>query len=168
MNISITPKDINKRNSEFWLAQSQLLHQRMSIPGVAEAATYIVGSDAARGVPIRWQKPFEQVVAEETMTREICLREQARKAGRARQADALQQLIRKFVNEKPKLSEPLLIHLLAGDRGAGVVISIDGPSGGLAGVREIHWVDNKQRPRATPVSGLKDRLRRAKKDALTS
>jgi hypothetical protein len=127
MNISITPKDINKRNSEFWLAQSQLLHQCMSVPGVAEAATYIVGSDAARRVPIQWQKSFEQVVAEETTTRKIFLREQARNAGRARQADALQQLIREFVNENPKAGQPLLIHLLEGERGAGVVISIDGP-----------------------------------------
>jgi hypothetical protein len=168
MNISVTPADINKRNAEFWLAQSQLLHQRMSVPGVAEAATYMIRSDAARRVPIQWQKPFEQAVAEATTNREIILREQARKAGRARQADALQQLIREFVKENPKVSEPLLIHLLAGECGAGVVISIDGPNEGLAGVREIHWVDNKERPRATALSSLKDRLRRAKKDALTS
>lgn len=112
MNISVTPEDINKRNSEFWLAQSQLLDQRMSVPGVAEAATYIVGSDAARSVPIQWHKPFEQAVAEAATTREIFLRELARKAGSARQADALQKLIRKFVKENPKVSLPLLIHLL--------------------------------------------------------
>jgi len=168
MNISVSPKDINKRNSEFWLVQSQLLVQRMSIPGVAEAATYIIGTDAAIRVPIQWQKPFEQAVAEATTSREIFLREQARKAGRARQADALQQLIREFVKENPKVSLPLLVHLLLGERGAEIVISIDGPNEALAGERQIHWVDDMERPRATPLSCLKDRLYRAKKSALTS
>jgi hypothetical protein len=168
MDISATPADINKRNAEFWLAQSQLLDQRMSVPGVAEAATYIIGSDAARSVPIRWYKPFEKAVAEAATVREIFLRELARKAGRARKADALQRLIRKFVKENPKVSLPLLVHLLIGERGAEIVISIDGPNEALAGERQIHWVDDMERPRATPLSRLKDRLYRAKKSALTS
>jgi hypothetical protein len=167
MNISITPEDINKRNSEYWLAQNRLRDRLMRDPGIAAAAIYIVCLQTARNVPLRNRRSFEEVLPEVEKTQEIFFRDLARKAGRAHQADALQQLIREFV-KNPKVSLPLLMHLLAGGRGAGVVISIDGPNEGLAGVRQIHWVNDKERERATAVSCLKDRLYRAKKGSPTS
>lgn len=168
MNVSVTPEDINKRNSEYWLAQNRLRDRLIRDPGLAAAATYIVCSQTGKNVPLRQHRSFEEVLPEVAKTQEILFRELARKAGRARQADALQQRIRELVKENPKVSLPLLIHLLAGERGAGVVISIDGQKECLAGARQIHWVDDTERQRATPVSCLKDRLYRAKKSALTS
>jgi hypothetical protein len=165
---SVAAQMLNERNARFWLEQSQLRHRRLSDPALAEVAVRRVHSEAATGVPIRWHASLDQALAEAETDKEIILRELARKAGRARQADALQQLIREIVKDDPKITEPRLIHLLQGERGAGVITSIDGPNKGLAGVRHIHWVDDKERKKATSVSCLKDRLYRAKKGALTS
>jgi hypothetical protein len=160
---SVAAQMLNERNARFWLEQSQMRDRRLSDSALAEVATRRVCSEAARNLPVRWHTSFEQALAEAETDKKIMLRELARKAGRARKADALHQLIREIAKDEPKITEPQLIHLLAGERGAGVVTSIDGPSKGLAGVRQIHWVDDKERQKATPVSCLKDRLYRAKK-----
>jgi hypothetical protein len=39
MNISVTPEDINKLNSEYWLARNLLRDRLICDPGLAAAAT---------------------------------------------------------------------------------------------------------------------------------
>lgn len=160
---SVAAQMLNERNARFWLEQSQLRDRRLSDAALAAVAMRRVHSEAATGVPIRWHASLEQALAEAETEKEIILRELARKAGRAREADALQQLIREIVKQAPKITQSRLLYVLAGERGAGVVTAIDGPGKGLAGVREIHFTDDNGNQRAASLSGLKDRLYRAKK-----
>jgi len=162
---SAAAQALNKRNAQFWREQSEARERRLADPTLAEIATRTVWSEAAKGLPIRWHTSFDEALAAAEPTKATVLSELARKARKARKPDALQQLIRDIVKQNPKILRPRLLYMLACELGAGVVTSIDG----LKKVaRKIHFTDDNGRERTIPVSGLKDRLRRAKKFALTS
>jgi hypothetical protein len=161
---SAAAQRLNEQNAEFWHEQSVVRERRLADPTLAELAKRTVCSEAGKGLPIRWHTSFDEALAAAETTKATVLSELARKARKARKADALQQLIRDIVEQHPRIAEPQLLHMLAGERGAGVVTSIDGPK---KAVREIHFTDDNGRKRESPVSGLKDRLSRARKPALT-
>ena len=88
----------------------------------------------------------------------------SRKGGRAHKCDALQDLIREIVLGQPHITAGQLLRVLRGSPGAGVVVSIDEESDVLAGeARMIHFVDDNGTSKTASISGLKDRLSRAKK-----
>jgi hypothetical protein len=161
---SAAAQRLNERNAEFWREQSEVRERRLADPTLAELAKRTVCSETAKGLPIRWQTSFDEALAAAETTKATVLSELARKARKARKADALQQLIRDIVEQHPRIAEPQLLHMLAGEHGAGIVMSIDGPE---KTIREIHFTDDNERKREIPVSGLKDRLYRARKPALT-
>jgi hypothetical protein len=134
----------------------------MSDEVILQIATDDVRSEAARRVPLGPQKLFEQALADAENTKKFVQRDFSRKGGRARKSDELQDLIEEIVLAKPNINTHRLLLELKGERGVGRV-SIDGVSDCLRnGRREIHFEDCKGTPKAAPVSGLKDRLSRAK------
>jgi hypothetical protein len=82
----------------------------------------------------------------------------SRRGGKAPQRDPLQKLIEEIVCQDPKISQPQLWHRLRKEIGNGTIVSID-PEGPA---RKIHFVASDGKVKTAAVSGLKDRLSRAK------
>jgi hypothetical protein len=78
--------------------------------------------------------------------------EQRRRASLPRKADPLQQLIEQMVRSRPGISRKELERVLWGEIGKGVILDIDDT--------DILLIEDKSDP--VPLSGLKDRLTRAK------
>jgi hypothetical protein len=78
--------------------------------------------------------------------------EQRRRASMPRKADPLQQLIEQMVRKRPEISRKELERALQSEIGKGVILDIDDT--------DILLTEDKSDP--APLSGLKDRLTRAK------
>jgi hypothetical protein len=166
-----TLREVNERNCQFWLEQSSLMEQRVADEDVLCTAVNDLQSEALRQVPAYSRKSFEGAL--ETAT-DVKLRFQrhaaksfqiafSKKGGRTPKTDALQKLILQIVRESPDISQQQLLHKLKKD-GGGVVLGIDAENDVLRGdIREIHFVGRAEREETARVSGLKDRLSRARK-----
>ena len=98
------------------------------------------------------------VAAERQRAKSIC-----RSGGLARKSDALQILIEQLVQDTAEISQRDLLHQLKREQGQGTITTIDG--------KEIQFRTFKGKLKSAPISGLKDRLHRAKNKnrfALTS
>jgi hypothetical protein len=155
-----TLEQINERHREFWPEQSKLMDQRMSDETIFKLAAIDMRSETMRQVPLKSQKPFEQALADAEKTMNIVQSAFSRKGGRSQKSDALQSLIQDIVQENPKITQGQLLRELTRKQKAGdVVVSIhEEPEGKM-----IHFVDEDETPKKASVSGLKDRLSRAKR-----
>lgn len=158
-----TPTTLNERNARFWAEQKILLQQRISDPGLYDVAKRDMDFEAARGVPIKQQKTLEQALADAAYGKASFHSQLSIKGGRTPKSDSLQELIQKFVHEEPKLNQRQLWHRLRREIGKGIIVSIDadGPNGNDY-VKRIHFVSGDGKVKTAPVSGLKNRLSRAK------
>jgi len=160
----LTTEGLNEQNRRFWQTQSDLLDKRMSDELLFNVATMDMRSETLRQVPIYSQKTLEQALADAERLRNAFQSDFSRKGGSAPRCDALQSLIEAIVVENPKITQGQLMRELRRDRAVGIVTSIDEKSDALAdGAKEIHFVDEDGTPKAASVSGLKDRLSRAKR-----
>jgi hypothetical protein len=157
-------RKINEQNKEFWSNQSELTVQRMSDPTLYALAMHDMRSEAIR-VSIREQKSLDQALADAEQARDslwknpaAAERERRRslslKGGRAFKTDALQVLIDTCVRKAPNMSQRELWHQLRKPLGLGVIKAIDN--------QKIEFLDRDGKLKTSPVSGLKDRLSRAK------
>jgi hypothetical protein len=122
-----------------------------------------IHSEMIRGVPVRSQKTLDQALADAEMAMKTLQSGFARKGGRPTRCDALQSLLEEIVDENPRIKLGKLRAELDSDRGAGTITSIDEDADIKADEpRMIHFVDDDETPRTAPLSGLKDRLYRAK------
>lgn len=160
----VTPQGVNRRNQEFWLMQSQLRDRRMSDELLRSFAEMDMRSESVRGVPIKSEKTLEQALADAEMAKNTFQRAFSRKGGSAPRCDALQTLIEEIAAENQKIKPGQLLIALSGPRGAGVIASVDKESDVKADEpRMIHFVEENGMPKRARLSGLKDRLFRAKK-----
>ena len=155
---------INKRNRQFWLKQSKLTVQRISNPVLYALAERDMCSEAIR-VAFREQKSLDQALydAEQALNLfwknplpagDARRRSLSRKGGHAPKTDALQLLIQNCVREEPNIGQRKLWHQLKKHLSLGVIMAIDD--------HEIQFLDRNEKLKTAPVSGLKDRLSRAK------
>jgi len=155
---------INKRNRQFWSKQSKLTVRRISDPTLYALATRDMHSEAIR-VALREQKSLDQALADADQSQNILLESLpqteerwrgilARKGGRAPKTDALQALIQNCVRKLPNISQQELRHQLKKHLGLGTIMAIDNQG--------IQFVARKGMLKTAPISGLKDRLSRAK------
>lgn len=155
---------INRRNKQFWSKQSKLTVQRISDPTLYALAARDMLSEAIR-VGFREQKSLDQALADAEQSQNILLeslphaeepwrRIASRKGGRALKTDALQVLIETCVRERPDITQRQLWHRLNKHLGLGVIRAIDS--------QKIEFSARNGEPKTAPVSGLKDRLSRAK------
>jgi hypothetical protein len=172
MNPSNNPMTLgafNVWNERFWAKQARLTERRIGDPMSYEAAKRDMDSEAIR-VAIRERKSLDQaladaeetvkavrkaarkivITAERELRRSIC-----RSGGLARKTDALQLLIQRCVRETPETNQRGLLHQLKREQGGGTITAID--------EKEIQFRTSKGKLKSAPVSGLKDRLHRAKK-----
>ena len=122
-------------------------------------------SETSRCVQLSVQKSFEEALADAESTQKLVLSNFSRRGGRSRKSDALQELILEIVRGHPTITRTQLLAKLKGQAGEGVVSSIDRKSDVLAGDDvNVHFFDDRaNKEKIAAVSGLKDRLGRAKK-----
>jgi hypothetical protein len=157
-------RNINEQNNAFWSDQSELTVQRISDPALYALAAYDMCSEAIR-VRFREQKSLDRALEDAEEARKIlqpifAQAEEARrqslsqKGGRALKTDALQVLIQNCAREAPDISQRELWHQLKKHLGLGVIRAIDDQT--------IEFLAHNGKLKTAPVSGLKDRLSRAK------
>jgi len=136
----------------------------MSDDAIFNLAMKDMRSEIARAVPVRSQKSFEQALEDAEGARSIVQSAFSRRGGKMPKSDALQDLIREVAFWDPGITVRQLLRELMRRQGEGVVVSIEGKCQTLAGEgRRIHFEDHNGTSKTAPVSGLKDRLSRAKK-----
>jgi hypothetical protein len=168
-NQSLALANINQWNRLFWVEQSELLDRRIQDAALRQIAMDDLKSEEAMRVPVRNRKTLEHALAQAEKSRSIFQRAFSRKGGKAAKTDALQCWIMKTVRADKRISSGRLLLKIRkmAKEGHPVVFRVDRKSGLLDDQAEhIHFRDNG-RDRTSPVSGLKDRLSRAKKEILS-
>jgi hypothetical protein len=160
----LTLQEINEQNHRFWSVRSGICERRACDESLCDVAIESLHSEIIRGVPMMSQKSFDQALADAEMAEKTFHSAYSRKGGSAPRCDALQTLIEVIAAESPKITPGQLWRELNGDRGAGTISSIDEESDVKADEpKMIHFVDDDETPKRAPLSGLKDRLYRAKR-----
>jgi hypothetical protein len=156
---------INAWNAKFWSKQSRLTRQRIADPIISALAISEIQSETIR-LPSRYQKSLDQALADAERALDLVwnnpgeaersrMRMLSRRGGYALKTDALQTLIIAYFQEEPEIDQRKLWHYLKSEQGLGVIKFIDD--------QKIEFVDRNSKLKTAPVSGLKDRLFRAKK-----
>jgi len=145
----------------FWSKEKRNFQKRLDIPGLLTAAMKILEDDRARGIPVRnWRslewalRHAEKVSRAQRLVLRKAIREAALRAARAPKQDALGERIEKVTARRPDITELELLELLKAEKGLGLIVDVHG------GVISFK---NGKRDKASPISGLRNRLSRTKK-----
>jgi hypothetical protein len=160
-----TLREINERNRQFWSEQSILMEQRMADEDIVRVAMNDIQSECARQVPVYNQKSFEEALeiaadAKARFQRSTAKSFQtafSKKGGAAPKRDALQDLILQIARTNRNIAKTELLAKLEKSTPGPVVIDIDYEAG------SIDFHNKNDRHKSARISGLKDRLSRAKK-----
>jgi hypothetical protein len=157
---------MNDRNRDFWRDESAAAERRAMDSPLLETAEEILRSEIVRAIPVRSQRTPEDALMAASAARSrlqpglahegiVAL---ARKGGLADKTDALQRVIEELVAENPSVSATIVLSRLR---------SMQSPSGPIEEVTDaaISFTLANGRSREASISGLKDRLSRAKKKA---
>ncbi len=157
-------REANERNREFWLEQSGLREQRVADEDVFCVAMNDLRSEVSRHVSSYSQKSFEKALEIAADSKVRFERNAAksfqsafsRKGGRAPKTDALQKLILETAGKNPSITEKDLLADFENRKLGPVIVDID---------YELGTIDfnNDGQTKSARISGLKDRLFRAKK-----
>lgn len=165
-NTSAAFRNLNDQNRKFWAKQSKLTEQLITDPIVYPLALHDMRLKADR-LPLKEQKSIDYALVEAAQKlKEYMLlknpspaekarkRHLSRKGGSASKTDALQMLIHACVRQSPAISQRELLHYLKTYLGCGILRVIDNG--------KIEFLNYNGKLKTAPVSGLKDRLSRAK------
>ena len=159
MPVVITPEEMNRRNQVFWAQQGRLMRERLARPELLALALKYLADEANRLVPVKYRMGFEQALQFAEESSDILLKSvqvaAARKAGSAPKADALQVFIKQLVSRQPSMSLTELVKMLEEQQGLGFIEDID--------KHELSFIGGRKGSKTVPISGLKDRLSRAKR-----
>jgi hypothetical protein len=161
MVTSISPAEINDRNKQFWTSETAKAERRMADPGILHLAVRDLESYAKLFLPIYHQKSFEQALEDadcsinNAIISSALQRRFSRRGGLARKSDALQVLILEIVTNTPSITEPELITELQARQSGGIIEDVSDGS--------IWFTSHSGHSKMASLSGLKDRLSRAKK-----
>ena len=158
MSPSLTFRKMNKHHNLFWAEQNTLREQRMKDDAVREAALGRLFDEQKRNVPVRNQATIEYLLAVAEAEKRRFLSQHARKGGQAKKTDALQQEIVKLVRRDPAITEARLKDMLTSDRFSELIVEFDEETISFQPGDSKHG-----RLKEARISGLKDRLSRAKK-----
>jgi hypothetical protein len=143
---------INARNHEFWLEQSELLAHRIADPELFQKAFSKIECDEIV-YPLKYRRTLEQAFAD---AEQGGLRKPiARKGCMKAKTDSLQQLVLKAVWEERDIDERRLFFWIKDQLGGETIFSINH--------EKIEFLNYNGKLKKAPVSGLKDRLSRAKR-----
>jgi hypothetical protein len=155
--------DEQERLNRFWAFQKKELERRIQHPELADYAFKILADEQKRQVPVSNMKSLESALAdgEEAarillpMSRRINAQEIGALGGRARRPDPLNELIGSIVQKRPGITHLELLEVFKAQAPDNVVVDVS--------VQFISYVDARGKLTDTPVSGLKDRLSRVRK-----
>jgi hypothetical protein len=151
-----TLKGINDANSRFWREQHNLFDNRMANDAIRETASELWQAQQDRAVPFNCQFSIEKALEDAERAEKRFLAHQARRGGAAHKTDTLQILIHEIVTRRPHISARELVEALKARQHTSLVDDI--------GDGTIHFTDQHGRCKEASISGLKDRLTRAKKN----
>jgi len=157
---------INERNQQFWFEASELLSRRIVDDALYALALADMSAEEAMLVPLKHRKSLEQALAHAANSKTIVHRALSRKGGKAAGVDALQKTIIEIVRLEPDINNHQLTRKLRtmAEEEHPVILKVDRQSDLLPGeVAQIHF-ENDGREKTALVSGLKDRLHRARKE----
>lgn len=150
-----TLSEINQLHRGFWLHQRALLQGRMANEAVRLSAFEVIDAQQLQGMPLRHRATLERALEDaERIGRRFSL-QHARKGGRARKADALQNLIEEIVQAQPAISARWLRQKLESLQGIDVIQDV--------GDGVIFFTNHDGGTKEASLAGLKDRLSRAKR-----
>jgi hypothetical protein len=150
-----TLREINEANSRFWRKQRSLFDERMANDAIRETASEAWQAQQHRAVPLACQFSLEKALEDAERAGQRFLAQLARRGGTASKTDSLQLLIQKTVSRCPDISADRLLDALRANQGIDPAEDID--------EHTIHFTNHDGRSKKASVSGLKDRLSRAKK-----
>jgi hypothetical protein len=168
----VTPTEINEINAKFWEVESRKAEQRMSDPLVRSIALDRVASDFKRYIPAKYQISLEAALVEAEQSK----RHFSQRGGRADKSDALQDFILAVLRKQPKITVTLLLEKLRlAAQPGGPIEEVTNEE--IAFVEQMNkrarWGATREgqggrepresASRSAPISGLKDRLSRARK-----
>jgi len=155
-----TAAAINTANAEFWRVASSLLIDALADEKQRDWVLNRIEVDELLGRQLIYRKSLEGVVEERErdrrameLVKQNARHELAVKGGTARKKDALQNLIEREIAHRPDIGVGGLLQMLKAQSPGSVIAQIDTNEG------DIELRDGK----CVPVSGLKDRLYRARK-----
>jgi hypothetical protein len=148
-------RTMNIRNADFWRSENQLVEKRVNDDILHNFALETLASEELRGLPIRLRTDLPEALQRGALLQQRLQTRQAHLAAKAKRPDALQGLIAEILKQKPRITWKELLRELKEDSGpAGVVISV--------GNTKIEFMD-RGRVEEASISGLKDRLSRARR-----
>ena len=164
---------INERNRQFWKEQNNLRDTRISDTAIFRTAMHDLESEQLRQIPVYFRESLEKPLEDSARAKQRCdeqskgqfQTEFSRKGGKAPKTDALQRWIRDIVRAEPNMNTRQLLFKIRSlaKSGDSIFNQVDRKSDGSVGQHElIHFGDGGE-DKTAPVSGLKDRLFRAKK-----
>jgi hypothetical protein len=158
----ISISELNELNDRFWKEQNVLRDERIADEVIRETSFSRLSSEQERGLPTYYQTPIEKLLADaegdKQRFKQRFLYDQARKGGQAKKTDALQQEIVKLVRRDPAITEARLKDMLTSDRFSQLIVEFDEETISFQPGDSKHG-----RLKEARISGLKDRLSRAKK-----
>jgi hypothetical protein len=139
-----TPSEVNKANARFWQERRKMIKNAAMFAIVLETwqARLPTGS---------WDAATDDVFR---IGRAV-LKDQSRRGGAAPKTDALQHRIEEFVTHRLDISRDELLRLLRREIGMGLITDIYDET--------IEFAIGRDRTKVAQLTGLKDRLSRAKK-----
>ena len=166
----ITLKQINQQNLAFWETNTTLMNKRLENDVIREMGLQTISSTREVNLPIKLRMPlevaleiadnnFEKIKA--TVKEDIKVevkKDFALIGGRAIKEDPLQKYILALVQTRPDITSPQLLKVLVNEVGCGLIEEVDQDDEGL-----IYFKNGKGKRNDAEISGLKDRLSRAKK-----
>jgi len=145
---------INQANAEFWIEQKTKMQSRVEDEQLRDQAMAELENERLRGVPLKNQQTLEAALQGAANFKANVISGQASKAAKAQRSDRLQTLILKAVENDATITRHRLLQYLRRQADGDVIEYVDGVS--------IGFTDESGRPMSAKVSGLKDRLSRAK------
>ena len=151
-----TPFELAETYRDFWTAEQAAAERRMGNPGVLELALSAMAAEMRRQLPLGWRVSIYDALREAETAKSGILFQQSRRAGSADKTDALQAFIIDAVRANRSITLAQLLDSLRQQQQ---------PGGWLEDIDQetIWFLDAKHRSKSAQVSGLKDRLCRARK-----
>ena len=150
-----SPAEMNQRHREFWAVEMPKLERRMADAQLVALAAEDMASETLRRIPIYNRKTIELAYEDAERRRATIRSGDGNRGGRPPSGDTLQRLIEEIVRRRPTIPASALLARLHDLQHQGVIQDIDDS--------EIWFADARGASRTAPLSGLKDRLTRARK-----
>ena len=148
-----TIAELNVRCQKFWENQNKLTAKRILRPALVEVALATLESERLRQVPIGYWSSFDKALEAAEKSEELFKLEFSRKGGTAPKTDALLQFIIGCIRCEPALTERDLLARLRENRRVFEV-----------GAEEVCFDKRDGSRKSVPISALKDRLYRARRN----